>query len=140
MPYNNSLSYRDLWHWCRVWQWEQYEYDIPLPTTLNQAEKDELCTVEQRLTTALDIQKAPREAVSKAYNVFQKARIQRSGTGFIGAPILTPDELDRSKGEISWKSAYGMTWKRCYPDSLTILITIIPKLPARITSPSGTSP
>ena len=21
MPYNNSLSYRDLWHWCRVWQW-----------------------------------------------------------------------------------------------------------------------
>lgn len=53
-------------------------------------EKNELCTVEQRLTTALDIQKAPREAVSKAYNVFQKARIQRSGTGFIGAPILTP--------------------------------------------------
>lgn len=108
MPYNNSLSYRDLWHWCRVWQWEQYEYDIPLPTTLNQAEKDELCTVEQRLTTALDIQKAPREAVSKAYNVFQKARIQRSGTGFIGAPILTPDELDRSKGEISWNDLETM--------------------------------
>ena len=70
MPYNNSLSYRDLWHWCRVWQWEQYKYDIPLPSTLNQAEKDELRTVEQRLTTALDIQKAPKEAVSKAYDVF----------------------------------------------------------------------
>lgn len=108
MPYNNSLSYRDLWHWCRVWQWEQYRYDIPLPSTLNQAEKDELRTVEQRLTTALDIQKAPKEAVSKAYNVFQKANIQRSGTGFTGAPILTPDELDRSKGEISWNDLETM--------------------------------
>lgn len=108
MPYNNSLSYRDLWHWCRVWQWEQYKYDIPLPSTLNQAEKNELRTVEQRLTTALDIQKAPKEAVSKAYNVFQKANIQRSGTGFTGAPILTPDELDRSKGEISWNDLETM--------------------------------
>ena len=108
MPYNNSLSYRDLWHWCRVWQWEQYRYDIPLPSTLNQAEKDELRTVEQRLTNALDIQKAPKEAVSKAYNVFQKANIQRSGTGFTGAPILTPDELDRSKGEISWNDLETM--------------------------------
>lgn len=108
MPYNNSLSYRDLWHWCRVWQWEQYKYDIPLPSTLNQAEKDELRTVEQRLTTALDIQKAPKEAVSKAYDVFQKANIQRSGTGFTGAPILTPDELDRSKGEISWNDLETM--------------------------------
>lgn len=135
MPYNNSLSYRDLWHWCRVWQWEQYEYDIPLPTTLNQAEKDELCTVEQRLTTALDIQKAPREAVSKAYNVFQKARIQRSGTGFIGAPILTPDELDRSKGEISWNDLEtmlsGFAYDTYYNHSETS---------TRITSPSGTSP
>ena len=25
MPYNNSLTFRDLWHWCRVWQWEQLE-------------------------------------------------------------------------------------------------------------------
>ena len=108
MPYNNSLSYRDLWHWCRVWQWEQYRYDIPLPSTLNQAEKDELRTVEQRLTNALDIQKAPKEAVSKAYDVFQKANIQRSGTGFTGTPILTPDELDRSKGEISWNDLETM--------------------------------
>ena len=108
MPYNNSLSYRDLWHWCRVWQWEQYKYDIPLPSALNQAEKDELRIVEQRLTTAIDIQKAPKEAVSKAYDVFQKANIQRSGTGFTGAPILPPDELNRSKGEISWNDLETM--------------------------------
>ena len=64
--------------------------------------------MEQRLTTALDIQKAPKEAVSKAYDVFQKTNIQRSGTGFTGAPILTPDELDRSKGEISWNDLETM--------------------------------
>ena len=31
----------------------------------------------------------------------------------------------------------GMTWKQCSPDSLTMLITIIPNLPVRITSLSG---
>lgn len=108
MPYNNSLSYRDLWHWCRVWQWEQYEYDLPLPTALNQAEKDELHTVEQRLTVALDIQKAPKGAINKAYSTFQKTNIQLSGVGFTGAPVLTPDELDRSKGEISWNDLETM--------------------------------
>lgn len=108
MPYNNSLSYRDLWHWCRVWQWEQYEYDLPLPTVLSQAEKDELYSVEQRLTTALDIQKAPKEAINKAYGVFQKTNIQPSGAGFTGSPVLTPDELDRSKGEISWNDLETM--------------------------------
>lgn len=108
MPYNNSLSYRDLWHWCRVWQWEQYEYDLPLPTILSQTEKDELHSVEQRLTAALDIQKAPKEAIHKAYSVFQKTNIQPSGAGFTGAPVLTPDELDRSKGEISWNDLETM--------------------------------
>lgn len=108
MPYNNSLSYRDLWHWCRVWQWEQYEYDLALPTALSQQEKDELQTVEQRLTAALNIRKAPTESVNRAYSVFKKANIQRSGTGFTGAPVLTPDELNRSKGEISWNDLETM--------------------------------
>ena len=43
-----------------------------------------------------------------AKQLFQKANIQRSGTGFTGAPILTPDELDRSKGEISWNDLETM--------------------------------
>lgn len=108
MPYNNSLSYRDLWHWCRVWQWEQYEYDTPLPTTLNQQEKTELQTIEQRLTAALDIQKAPQKTVAEAYSVFRKANIQRSGAGFTGAPVLAPDELNRKEGEISWNDLETM--------------------------------
>ena len=29
IDYNSLAVGRDLWHWCRVWEWEQYEYDIP---------------------------------------------------------------------------------------------------------------
>lgn len=108
MPYNNSLSYRDLWHWCRVWQWEQYDYDLPLPNSLNKKEIEDLRTIEQRLTTTLDIKKAPSEVIVKAYTVFKKANIQRSGTGFIGAPIVAPDEINRKAGEISWNDLETM--------------------------------
>lgn len=108
MPYNNSLTYRDLWHWCRVWQWEQYEYDLPLPNSLNQKEKEELHMIEQRLTAAVDIKKAPAEAVAKAYKVFNETNIRRSGTGFTGSPVLAPDELNRKAGEISWNDVETM--------------------------------
>ena len=108
MPYNNSLSYRDLWHWCRVWQWEQYDYDLPLPNSLNQKEREELRTIEQRLTAALDIKKAPVEAIAKAYRVFEKADIRKSGNGFIGAPVLAPDEQNRKAEELSWNDMETM--------------------------------
>lgn len=65
MPTNNSLTYRDLWHWCRVWQWEQYRYDLPLSKALTTTEKQELATIEARLTEALDIKKAPRKMCQK---------------------------------------------------------------------------
>lgn len=108
MPYNNSLANRNLWHWCRVWQWEQYTYDLPLPAALTHQQKDELQTVEQRLTDVLDIKKAPKSAVSKAYAVFKEANIQRSGTGFTGAPVVAPDEVNRAKGELSWNDLETM--------------------------------
>lgn len=108
MPTNNSLTYRDLWHWCRVWQWEQYQYDLPVPTRLSTEEENALKSVEQRLTKLLDIRKAPKETVDKAYKVFKKAHIQPSGKGFTGAPIVAPDELNRKKGELSWNDLETM--------------------------------
>ena len=101
MPTNNSLSNRDLWHWCRVWQWEQYKYDLPLAKQLSADEKKDLATVEKRLTESLEIYEAPKKVVDKAYNKFKKANIQPSGDGFTGAPIVAPDELVRKKGEIT---------------------------------------
>ena len=108
MPTNNSLTYRDLWHWCRVWQWEQYQYDLPLSQALTAAEKQELTSVEARLTTALDIRKAPQKEVTKAYDTFKAANIRPSGKGFTGAPVVAPDELDRQKGELSWNNLEDM--------------------------------
>lgn len=86
--------------------------------------KQELATIEARLFEALDIKKAPRKDVSKAYNTFKTAAIRPSGNGFTGAPIVAPDELNRQKGEISL-----MIWKICYQDLHTTPATITPPNP-----------
>lgn len=108
MPTNNSLTYRDLWHWCRVWQWEQYQYDLPLSESLTTDEKQELATVEARLTAILDTPKAPKKGISKAYSTFKAANILPSSNGFTGAPVVAPDELNRRKGELSWNDLEDM--------------------------------
>ena len=108
MPTNNSLTYRDLWHWCRVWQWEQYQYDLPLSESLTTDEKQELATVEARLTAILDTPKAPKKGISKAYSTFKAANIRPSSNGFTGAPVVAPDELNRRKGELAWNDLEDM--------------------------------
>ena len=108
MPTNNSLTYRDLWHWCRVWQWEQYQYDLPLSESLTTDEKQELATVEARLTAILDPPKAPKKGISTAYSTFKAANIRPSSNGFTGAPVVAPDELNRRKGELSWNDLEDM--------------------------------
>lgn len=108
MPYNNSLTYRDLWHWCRVWQWEQYAYDFPLPSALTEQESKELMMVDRRLTAAFEVLKSPDAEVRKAYDVFTKAQITPSGLSFSGPPLVAPDELNRSKGELSWNDLETM--------------------------------
>lgn len=108
MPYNNSLTFRDLWHWCRVWQWEQYQYDLPLPIALTKNERDELHNVETRLDHVLALSMPSKESINDAYETFRKANIKRSLSGFTGAPIVAPDELDRSKGEMSWNDIETM--------------------------------
>ncbi|MDO4162902.1 MAG: chondroitinase family polysaccharide lyase [Bacteroides sp.] len=111
MPYNNSIDFRDLWHWCRVWQWEQYAYDIPLPTEITDSERKEINLIEQRLSDALDVKKvkkASTESIEKAYATLKEAHIRPSGSGFTGAPIVAPDELNRQKGEMSWNDLETM--------------------------------
>lgn len=110
MPTNNSLSHRDLWHWCLVWKWEQYEYGLSLKATLSPLERQELNTIEQRLTDYLGKDRAPAGQVCKAYQTFAKANIRPSltGTGFTGAPVLAPDEVNREAGEISWNDLETM--------------------------------
>ena len=110
LPTNNGLSNRDLWHWCLVWKWEQLSYDIPLASELTDRQKKDLKTVEQRLTDFLKVEKAPQGQVNAAYKTFEKAAIKPSaaGTGFVGTPIVAPDEQDKKKGEMSWNDIEKM--------------------------------
>ena len=79
-----------------------WKYDLPLPATLTPTEKQELQTIEERLTKVLTADKVSQGKIDKAYATFQKAQIQRSGNGFTGAPLVVPDDkLNRKKGEIS---------------------------------------
>lgn len=110
LPSNNGLSNRDLWHWCLVWKWEQQAYDIPLLSKLSAQQKKELKTIEERLTEALDVKKAPQGQIDAAYKTFEKAGITSSvaGSGFVGTPIVAPDEQDKKKGEMSWNDIETM--------------------------------
>ena len=125
LPANNGLSNRDLWHWCLVWKWEQQSYDIPLPSKLSSEQKKELKTIEQRLTDFLEVKKAPQGPINAAYKTFEKAAISPSiaGTGFIGTPIVAPDEQDKKKGEMSWNDIEtmlsGFAYDACYNQNET---------------------
>lgn len=100
MPYNNSLPDRDLWHWCRLWEWEQSQYDTPVPSFLTPQEKKDLQTVEQRLHQELNKKDVPTETIAQAYRLFEKAHIRQSGSGFVGAPLLSIDEMNRKQGDL----------------------------------------
>lgn len=50
MPENNSLANRDLWHWCRLWEWEQYERPTTNNISLTSSDKKDLQKIAQRLT------------------------------------------------------------------------------------------
>lgn len=102
MPGNNSLASRNLWHWCRVWEWEQYTYDFAAADRLSDADRQALARIEQRLDAHLRSQTAPAPFIRKAYELFEQAGIRPSGTGFTGAPVVAPDELDKRAGELSW--------------------------------------
>lgn len=107
-PFNSLAEGRDLWHWCRVWEWEMYQCDIPRPTTVTAEQKKALKLMEERLDEMCAAPGNVDAMVKKARNTLTKANIYPSGTGFTGAPILAPDELKRNKGELSWNDLEAM--------------------------------
>lgn len=92
LPHNNDLAYRDLWHWCRVWEWEQYRYDIPLPTSLSANHKRELKEMEQRLDERLHFPENTDEAIRKANELFRRAHLRMTSEGVTGIPLVMPDD------------------------------------------------
>lgn len=125
LPANNGLDNRDLWHWCLVWKWEQFKYDVPLSKKLTSQQKKELKSIEQRLTDFLDVKKAPQAQIEAAYKTFAKANIQpsKAGTGFTGMPVMAPDEQNKNAGELSWNDIEtmlaGFAYDACYNQNKT---------------------
>lgn len=108
IDYNGLAVGRDLWHWCRVWEWELYKYDIPRPVSVTPQQVKDLKLIEERLTESLGHPQGIDGAIKKAKNTFIKADIYPSGSGFTGAPLLAPDELQRKNGEMSWNDLEAM--------------------------------
>ena len=102
IAYNDLAVGRDLWHWCRVWEWEQNTYDIPRPAKLTDRQRQDLKTIETRLDEACAPPSNTAPLAKKARDLYTKAGIHPSGTGFVGFPLLTPDELRRHDGELTW--------------------------------------
>lgn len=108
VDYNSLAVGRDLWHWCRVWEWEKYESDIPCPVSLTASQKADLDKIEKNLDKSIVIPINVASSVKKSVDVYRKAAIVPVGNGFSGAPIVAPDELNRKKGELSWNDIETM--------------------------------
>ena len=105
IPDNNCHLTRALWHWARLWEWEQYEYDIPLPE-LTPEQKQQLDLVKSRIDAIVEANMSSTNYINgtiipRALKTFGAAAIRRTADGgVIGAPLLSNDECNRPKGEL----------------------------------------
>lgn len=105
MPENNSLTNRDLWHWCRLWEWEQYEIPATNNLVLTTSEKKDLQKVKQKLTDYCQ-DNLSQKFIQKAASLYEECDIKKSGNGYIGKPLVAPDE--KSSQDITWQSIENM--------------------------------
>ncbi|WP_417015440.1 chondroitinase family polysaccharide lyase [Alistipes sp.] len=105
IPNNNCNLKRALWHWARLWEWEQYEYDEPLQEPTPE-QKKELDLVKSRINAIVEANMSSGNYINgtiipRALKTFAAANIHRTDDGgIIGAPLLSNDECNRPKGEL----------------------------------------
>ena len=104
IPQNNYNLERDMWQWCRLWEWEQYKELEINPISPNQAEM--LRTVEKRMDEWAASGNPSAEYVkstllSRAQAHIDKYGIKRLADGSVtGAPLLSDDEFNNAAGEM----------------------------------------
>ena len=104
IPENNWNLERDMWQWCRLWEWEQY----PAPEILkvNQLQKDMLRKVEQRMDEWAErgnpgMQYTANTLMGRVDAHFEKYGIRRMPDGSVtGAPLMSDDEFNHGAGEM----------------------------------------
>lgn len=105
IPNNNCNLKRTLWHWTRLWEWEQYEYQIPL-TELSAEQVKMLDDVKSRIESIVSanmssIQYINSTIIPRALKNYEKAAVRYNADGsIVGAPLLSNDECNRDKGEL----------------------------------------
>ncbi len=105
IPDNNNHLKRTLWHWARLWEWEQYDWEVPLrePTA---EERKMLHEVAERINGIVEASMSSENyirntIVPRALKKFEEAAIRRLPEGgTTGAPYLCNDECNRPKGEL----------------------------------------
>ncbi len=119
IPDNNHHLHRAMWHWCRLWEWEQYTYDLPL----EEPTKEQLEIIEQigeRLTEVIEASMSSPQYIKgtilpRAMKKWEEAGIRRLEDGTMtGAPYLSNDECNRPKGELRMDDFENM----CYAFAL----------------------
>ncbi|MEG2061058.1 MAG: chondroitinase family polysaccharide lyase [Alistipes sp.] len=105
IPNNNCNLTRELWHWGRLWEWEQNAYEVPL-TEPTAAQLAQLKSVKSRINDILSASMSSGNYINgtiipRALANLTKAAIRRTADGgVIGAPLLSNDECNRPIGEM----------------------------------------
>lgn len=119
IPDNNNHLKRNMWHWCRLWEWSLYDFDLPRvePT----AEDLEMLEVMgERLTEVIEASMSSPQYIKgtilpRAMKKWEEAGIRRLADGTTtGAPYLSNDECNRPKGELRMDDFENM----CYAFAL----------------------
>ena len=104
IPENNYSLQRNMWHWCRLWEWEQYPPLEAVPVTAEQQEMLDL--VEERMDRQIRAGNSSENYVKgtllkRADDTYVKYGLQRLPDGSVtGAPLLSDDEFNNSLGEM----------------------------------------
>jgi chondroitin-sulfate-ABC endolyase/exolyase len=104
IPENNYNLNRDMWQWCRLWEWEQYPMWEVRPVTASESEM--LRKVEARIDEWARTGNPGKEytagtLLSRVNAHFEKYGIKRLPDGSVtGAPLMSDDEFNHSLGEM----------------------------------------
>ena len=104
IPLNNCHLQRDMWQWCRLWEWEQYSEPEFVPVDENGRET--LRMIEKRVdewaaTGNPGAEYTHNTLMKRVQGYFDKYGIRRLSDGSItGAPLLSDDEFNNAAGEM----------------------------------------
>ena len=108
IPQNNWNLERDMWQWCRLWEWEQYPA-FKSTKVVSDAEIAILKTVSDRIDEWATTGNPGKEytantLMGRVDGYFEKYGIRRLPDGSVtGAPLMSDDEFNHGLGEMRIK-------------------------------------